>query len=393
MSIYLQNSETARSIHKKLLKFMRLEFPMKFSRREDIVKIAISLLIWFMLATGTIQISRSSAQGTRSFAFFAGGDIGATSATAQTFRVMRNSGSAFMLALGDLSYEDAGDEPTDGVTPSPWCNWVKRRLGATYPVQLLVGNHEDDDHIDGFIDNFTTCLPDRMNSVGRYGIQYYFDYPRNNPLMRVIMIAPDMDYRGDIKYEVGTSYYRWLVRAIDDARARNIPWITVAMHKNCLTMGNKSCEIGSELLDLLVRKRVDLVLQGHDHDYQRSKQLRLRPGCSSIAIDRYDADCVIDDGQDRLYTRGRGTVIVIAGMLGGGGLTDLDCRDPERFYFARAMGSETMWNGNRCREIGAGRGIVRYVVTRDRIDARFMMSVQTHEGTRFTDRFSIVRPS
>src|SRR5215204_2891786 len=181
--------------------------------------LAFFAVIWLSSLFIAFGITDAAMQTGGTFTFFAAGDFGATSATARTFAVVRNSTSAFTLALGDLSYEDAGSEPTNGTTPSPWCNWVKTRLGNRYPFQLLVGNHEDDDREDGFIDNFTVCLPDRMNSTGRYGVQYYFDYPRSSPLMRVIMIAADNDYRGiEYDYDAGTSQRRWLVNAIDSAR-------------------------------------------------------------------------------------------------------------------------------------------------------------------------------
>jgi hypothetical protein len=40
--------------------------------------------------------------------------------------------------------------------------------------------------------NHAACLPDRLNSTGTYAAQYYFDYPPQAPLIRVIMIAPDL---------------------------------------------------------------------------------------------------------------------------------------------------------------------------------------------------------
>src|SRR5207247_10621403 len=62
----------------------------------------------------------------------------------------------------------------------------------------------------------------------------------------------------------------------------------VAMHKVCISVGVMTCEIGQGLLDFLIQKRVDLVIQGHDHDYQRTKQL----SCAKAGVGR--PECVAD---------------------------------------------------------------------------------------------------
>jgi hypothetical protein len=100
---------------------------------------------------------------------------------------LAGTGASFFLAIGDLSY--------DQVTPeSAWCSYVKQRVGATYPFELLVGNHEEKTSgPDGFIDNYAACLPDRLGVTGQYGHQYYFDYPPTAPLARFILIDPDLN--------------------------------------------------------------------------------------------------------------------------------------------------------------------------------------------------------
>ena len=60
----------------------------------------------------------------------------------------------------------------------------------------------------------------------------------------------------------------------------------MGMHKVCLTMGIKSCEIGASLLNVLIDRKVDLIIQGHDHSYQRSKQLALGPNCTAVKAGR-----------------------------------------------------------------------------------------------------------
>ncbi len=296
-----------------------------------------------------------------SISFAAGGDIGANSRTSATLDSIADSGAAFFLALGDLSYGDA--------SPSEWCKYVKGHLGTATPVQIVVGNHEDDDRVDGYIGDFAACLPDQMNSVGTFAAEYYFDV---DGLVRVIMIGAGNDVAGErYDYPAGSAHYKWLEGAIDNARAQGIPWVIVGMHKVCITAGEKSCEIGPDVLDLLIDKRVDLVLHGHDHNYQRSKQV------TCAVANSYRSSCVVDSGADDSYAKGVGTVWLVAGATGGGSLYDINPGDSEIGYLAAWMG------GNHPQ---AGRGYLDISVSSNTLTVDFIGTT-----TSFTDSFSIKR--
>ena len=123
------------------------------------------------------------------------------------------------------------------------------------------------------------------------------------------------------------------------ARASGIPWVIVGYHFPCLTAGNYQCGSGPALMNLLVSKHVDLVLHGHEHSYQRGKQLALDPAtCASIADTGYNPACVVDDGMDGVYPRGAGTVDVIAGTFGRG-TYNVSRIDPEGPYFTKMDGA------------------------------------------------------
>jgi hypothetical protein len=304
--------------------------------------------------------------------FGAGGDHGANARTAASLAALDDSGADFYLAIGDLDYDET-------VSDEAWCDYVKERLpklGASFPFQLVVGNHEEQGGEDGYIVNHAGCLPDRMSSTvgpgSRYGAEYYFDYPPSSPLMRVVMIPANLTVESiNYSYAQGTPRYSWLAGVIDGARASGIPWVVVGVHKNCITTGQKTCEIGADLMNLLVEKKVDLVLQGHEHSYQRSKQLALNPSsCPAVPVGSYDPDCVIDDGTDAVYPKGSGATFVIAGAFGSA-LAPVNAFDPEAPYFAKLDATSS--------------GFVKYTVTPDRIDAVFVSSVGT-----FTDAFTIL---
>ncbi|MDQ1499654.1 MAG: hypothetical protein QOI86_2994 [Actinomycetota bacterium] len=302
-----------------------------------------------------------------SFTFGSAGDFTASADAAATLATLAGSATDVFVATGDLSYNTAPE--------SAWCDFVKSKVGSTYPFEIVSGNHEDNGP-NGTVGNFTACLPDRIGNVsGNYGREYFFDYPPSAPLARFIMISPDLTFAdGTVEYTNGGVHTAWLANAIDEARAQGVRWVIVGMHKPCLSAGSKACTIGTDLQNLLVGKKVDLILQGHDHTYQRSKQLALSDACPALAAGSFNAACVTDDGVDNAYTKGAGPVTVIAGT-GGNSLYPVSTTDPEAPYFAQLMGS----NSNPTK------GFVRYEVSADRISARFVRSA----GGSLSDSFTI----
>jgi len=277
---------------------------------------------------------------TTAFTFSAAGDYNWDhNATSHTLASLAGSGVDFHLALGDLSYDDSGDE-------SKWCEYVKGFVGPNFRFELLAGNHEDfntdpSDGVGGNINNFATCLPNMIpNITGTYAREYYFDYPQDDPLARIIMISPALSFEdGRWDYTAGSDHFNWVSSAIDDARSRGISWVIVGMHKPCLSMGEQSCDVGADLLNLLVSKRVDLVLQGHDHTYQRSRSLVLSdPDCPVVVPDSFAPACVAPDQTDHQYTKGEGTVFLIVGTAGAE-IRTINPADAEAGYFVEWMGS------------------------------------------------------
>ncbi len=360
--------------------------------------IVLALVLGLVGIHISTDVSGTQAQG-NSFVFTAHGDHGAYNDpdTLASLNAVAGTGAAFSLALGDMNYESVGDELR-------WCQTVQGILGPSYPFEIVMGNHEDEDKVNGYIGNFVKYCPDRMNAQGIYGAEYFFDYPAADPLMRVIMIGAGNDWDWDgsgtlesdeyFDYDSTTPARRahlgWLIDKIDSARSAGIRWIVVGMHKNCITVAKNSCEIGSELLNVLVEKKVDLILQGHDHTYQRSKQLSLGPGCSSIAVASYGPDCVVDDGADGVFEKGAGPIVLVAGHFGGGDFSSVSPSDPESGYFAKAMGGNGWFDflQNDALHLPASRGFVKFVVSDSRIDVEHVAT--TDLGTGFSDVFSIV---
>jgi hypothetical protein len=122
----------------------------------------------------------------------------------------------------------------------------------------------------------------------------------------------------------------------------------------------------------LAERKVDLVLQGHDHSYQRSNQLGRGAACPQLVPDQYNPGCVVDDGGDGLYTAGAGPVLIIAGNFGRSSVA-LNSSDPEAGYFAAWLDPDLDSNG-----------FVKFIVSKESISGEYMDS-----SGLFSDHFSI----
>ncbi|MDT0163984.1 PKD domain-containing protein [Actinotalea sp. AC32] len=297
----------------------------------------------------------------------AAGDIGATSNTWAVLDSVRALDPDAMLVLGDLSYGQTGAEQA-------WCDQVVARVGAGFAFQLVAGNHEMNG-LNGNINDFSACLPNQLPGlVGTYGREWYVDVPAQDPLVRVVMVSPALDFPGQARWEytAGSPHYAWTEAAIDGARAAGVPWVVVGMHHPCLSVGTYSCLSGSDLNDLLLSKRVDLVLSGHEHLYQRTHQLALGGACPTVVPGAAaDLDCVVD--ADPTMVRGAGTVFATVGT-GGIQQRAVATGDPEEPYFATANGLAT-----------ASWGVLDLQVTAEELSARFVRA----SGAAFSDAFTL----
>lgn len=308
---------------------------------KRILPLCCSLLLLAVAVTGVFPGGgKADAQTGGSFSFGAAGDFASTSNTNGVLTAAKNAGLNFMLAVGDLSYDTQG-------SPAGWGNYVKGQIG-TVPFEIIIGNHDASQK-----SAFEAALPNTMSNLqGTYAEQAYFDYPAASPLARIIMISP---------LDVGLDT-NWLNTAIDSARSSGIKWVFVGLHENCITTGAKSCEIGQPLMDQLINKKVDVILQGHDHNYQRTKQL------TCAKENTFQQSCVANNGPN--FTRGAGSVLVINGA-GGNSLYTVSSGDTEAGYFA-TTNSDT-W------------GIAKFTVTANQIQEQFIKGA----GGNLTDSFTI----
>ncbi|HET7399308.1 MAG TPA: PKD domain-containing protein [Intrasporangium sp.] len=301
--------------------------------------------------------------------FTAAGDYANSPQTQLVLDKVAETAPDLNLALGDLSYGVTGQE-------SAWCDLVVSKVGAGFPFELIAGSHESGG-MNGNINDFSACLPNQLPGlVGTYGRQWYADVPETNPLVRFIGISPDLTFPdGTWSYAAGTARYAWTANAIDAARAKGVRWVVVGLHKPCISVGQYTCGGNTDITNLLVDKRVDLVLNGHEHLYQRTHQLRLGAACPGIVPGTFDPDCVADG--DATMMRGAGTVFATVGT-GGVALRDASPADPEAPYFATYAGLNQ----------GGPFGVLSLSATASSLSAQFL-PVGT---STFTDSFVLRDP-
>jgi hypothetical protein len=304
-------------------------------------------------------------QDGRSVHFTAAGDIGLGKGARSVLDVVARLKPDFNLALGDLSYKAGAEQE--------FCTMVSEHLGNKFPYQLVAGNHESNGK-DGDINNFARCLPNRLAGLqGEYPKQWYVDVPQEHPLVRVIVVAPGIPFpEGFLDYSQDSERRRWTESAIDGARAGNIPWTVMAMHVPCFSLGRYGCVAGQSFTNFLLGKKVDLVLTGHEHVYQRTHQLALSQDCPLMLADEVVDGCVVD--KDQSMKKGNGTVFATAGT-GGVGLTRIKPDAPDKPYFARWLGADE----------GNPRGTLDVTVTSTRMDVKFIPD----SGDTSSDAFSI----
>ena len=333
------------------------------------VVLGLALVLANVYFLATSRETKATAAATVSLGF--AGDTGGNTVTGKVIDAARNAGTAAFFNLGDMSYSQ--------ITPeSSWCSFVTQHAG-TMPYEVVSGNHEDNGP-DGVWSNFAACLPDKLGSSGDYGQQFYTDYPATSPLVRVIMVSPKLTFDGTTKdwsYKAGTQGYQYVSSTIDAARSAGIPFVVVGMHMSCLTMTTYPCAASPDLMNLLVAKKVDLYLQGHDHAYARSYPLALKGSCTAIPVGSFNPDCVADTNPTGQFAAGSGTILATVGS--GGRSINSQSNTSTAPYFQSFMGS----NNNPTF------GFLKVSLTDTTLTGNFVGA----SGGTYTDSFTLTRPA
>ncbi len=221
----------------------------------------------------------------------------------------------FQLYNGDLAYSDLQQS-----TARAWADFFINNMPSTANIPWMpsLGNHENEtgNGPQGFASYLTRyLLPD--NGVTDFAGNWYTF--RVGSVCVISLDADDVVYQDSGNFYIhgysGGAQKAWLRRTLAAARAdAGIDWIVVFQHMAVISSSasGNGCDLGlrQEFQPLFDEFDVDLVLCGHEHDYERSYSLKgfepasatMRPRVVATATDVIDATL--------------GTVYLV---LGGGG--------------------------------------------------------------------------
>ncbi|MGI0033644.1 MAG: metallophosphoesterase [Nitrososphaeraceae archaeon] len=243
------------------------------------IPLGFTVLVFFILVC-LLQLMPAKAdeiKGTE-FNFVAAGDWGCGHEALNTFSMMKSMGPELYLGLGDYSYADSID---------CWLNIVKS-VGKDF--KIVLGNHDTEGQLlQAYMDEF------------KLEKQYYsFDY-RN---AHFIALSTELNEGGEIEQLKFVKNDLLRTKANQD-----IDWIIVFFHKPFYSADSSDItNMRRTYHPVFENFGVDLVIQGHSHNYQRTYPL--------LYNDARHSEPIISDKEQFKYRDPLGIIFLIVGTGG-----------------------------------------------------------------------------
>ncbi len=222
------------------------------------------------------------------FNFAVAGDFGCDIRAKETIANMTKKDPELVIALGDLSY---------GKTADCWFD-VTSPLDTNGRLKVSIGEHDLGNHLvlyNAYMKHYNLVKP-----------FYSFD------IKNVHFLAMATGKNRIIPYNVSSEQYRFVKNDLKRAHNnRNIDWIIVYQFRtfySSLTNHPGLDELQEAYHPLFEKYGVDLVLQAHNHNYQRTYPLEYNESSSShpIVVDRHTDNYNQDRGGTIFLTIGTG---------------------------------------------------------------------------------------
>ena len=212
------------------------------------------------------------------------GDWGCNSNAQSTGNNIDSKNPEVVLALGDYSYSS---------TATCWFNIIDP-IGSI--TRITIGNHEDQSSEDNSA---------YLNHFGLSQQYYSFDYQD----IHVVTMNSEQNY------DLGSSQYNFVKEDLESASNNpNIHWIIVTFHQPAYSSPNScsSCKAATSIRDtyhpMFDQYGVDLVLEGHVHNYQRSYPLIFNKNDPSNPL--------VTNTDKNTYVDPKGPIFIIVGTGG-----------------------------------------------------------------------------
>ena len=252
---------------------------------------------------------------TTSFTFTAFGDQGESYDAVATGNLVRSVNPSFHLHAGDLSYANDGGsgQLSNSYDPRVWDSFLvqNENFASAIPWQAVVGNHEMEpwyspNGYGGFFKRFAQPTEDQTYYAFTYGNVAFIALDANDVTY---------EYTANNGYTAGAQT-KWLTRQLATFRAsRDIDFIVAYFHECAYCTATAHASDGGvreAWTPIFDQYSVDLVINGHNHVYERTDPLKAGAVTTAAPIG------------STVYTATQGTVYAVAGGAGNSAFTAAD---------------------------------------------------------------------
>jgi len=228
------------------------------------------------------------ARGERLVRFGVVGDLGQTGNSSATvaglLAAVQTKQIDSVLLAGDLSYSDGDHQRWDSYAR------LYEPLWAAVPTAHVGGNHEASNSNE----NWLGYMQRYPNAHERSGSASFLWYSFESGPAHVVMLC---SYAATAP---GSSQYEWLQGDLASVNRSATPWIVVVVHTPWYTSNahhpmSEGAAMRAAMEPLLLAARVDIVLNGHVHAYERTHPV----AAGAIDEDKGITHVTIGDGGNR----------------------------------------------------------------------------------------------
>jgi acid phosphatase type 7 len=281
--------------------------------------------------------------------------------------------ASFVLSMGDQTEDDAIYQLQHN-----FFNQLENVLRSS-PLYTTVGNHDEHDSLYNYSRTFTLPTKAEAGGISSGRVEYYsFDYAN----IHVVSLCTELHDTAERKAQT-----EWLKKDLENNKQE---WLIACMHQPFHSGGyhpSDEVEYGqpqrSDWLPILEDHGVDLVLQGHNHVYERSYLLDNLVGktTSLTEANKKNAGNGREDG-DGPYRKKKGMphqgTVFIAVAAGGNSNSIKDYHQHYSIFPFSFPGSDY-------------EGSVVIDVRGDKMDVKFLCDELDSKGSHVWDYFTIIK--
>ena len=280
----------------------------------------------------------------------------------------------FVLSLGDQTEDDSASQLQNN-----YFNQLEKVLNNS-PLYTVVGNHDNHDTLFNYLKTFSVPEGNEPGGIASHNKMYYsFDYSNIHVVVLSTEIYDDVTYKAQVE---------WLKK--DLANNKQI-WLIACMHQPFHSGGyhptddNESSQRRrADWLRVLEDDGVDVVLQGHNHVYERSYMVDNLIGKSTTITDANKINTGLGrpdiDGPYRKPAGNqphKGTIFI---SCTGGGVANSVKYYPAPFNIFPVVFAGSDYEGSLVIDVNS-----------NQMDVKFLCDEKNEQGGHIWDYFTIIK--